>query len=165
MTSGMVFFIIPIPRVQIGIDFHSHSGKSWNEILNDHSWNGIFIPCLIPGFPGYEKKNFLTFGKIRPVSGMEWKIPFTEWKIPLQEWQFRIPFHFKLPEWKWDCIPNFCAEMGMGMVWSGFRSFHLLQGLTKNSQSGLGACGAGPTCEACRRLACFARWKCAYFFL
>ena len=26
-----------------------------------------------------------------------------------------------------------------------------------NSQSGLGACGAGPTCEACRRLARFAR--------
>ena len=43
-------------------------------------------------------------------------------------------------------------------------------GIFKNSQSGLGACGAGPTCEACRRLAReramarSARWKCAYYF-
>ena len=32
-----------------------------------------------------------------------------------------------------------------------------LNNFSIDSQSGLGACGAGPTCEACRRLARFAR--------
>ena len=34
---------------------------------------------------------------------------------------------------------------------------YLVLHLCLYSQSGLGACGAGPTCEACRRLARFAR--------